>query len=1071
MNHANKFDDLVMRASAGTGKTFQLSNRYLGLAASGAPVDHILATTFTRKAAGEILDRVLIRVAEASLDDAKRAELTEHAKIGDASAERCLALLESLTSNLHRLRVCTLDSFFAQIATSFALELGLPPSWRIVDELEDAAQRSEAIGEVLQNDETGEVIRLMHLLSKGEVTRSVADQIRGRVDGLYDLFMQTPAEAWDTLVRGKSLKDVELAAAIETLEAIDLSDAKAHNKGRTGDLERIAAGDWNKFISTGIAAKLAAGESVYNRKPISDELAAAYRPLLDHAKALLIGRLADHTVGARALLEKFHAVYDRLKTERGSLRFEDVTRAVAGAVDDGLTPADGFRLDGEVAHLLLDEFQDTSLAQWQAVSPLAERVVIGGAADRSFFCVGDVKQAIYGWRGGVAEIFDELPRQLPGLREADPLLKSYRSCQVVIDVVNDAFGSLTTNAALADYPHASTTWAERFQKHETARSELAGHVTLTVALLPEEGESAGDATLRAAADLIAQVTVETPRATVGVLVRTNDAVGHLITLLRRRNVPASEEGGNPLSDSPAVEVILSLLRLADHPGDKVSRFHVANSPLGPALDLPRHDDDAAAARLSHDVRRTLVEGGYGPSILRWVQRLAPSCDSRDLRRLMQLVELAHRGEDDATVRTGDFVRWVESQSVDDPTTASVRVMTVYQAKGLQFDVVVLPELDKNLVGQPPAVLIDRPSPTAPIQRVIAYPSKEVRALLPQSVRDIYERHVSNNASESLSVLYVAMTRAVHTLHMLIRPSRKSEKTMPKTFAGLLRDALSDGAKAEPGQVLYDCGDPDWHVGGTWHGDPIVGGVSDGDPVIASDADQPASIRLAPAPKQRRRGLSRQSPSGLEGGHLVNLGAQMQLDQSIGMSYGTLIHAWFEQITWLDGDSVFDEATLREIAADLASETGPLDVDRVLSDFQQMLSRPKIRAALSRSFYTDPVDVAFAPELRRQLTAGPLMLKVHNERPFALRQEDTILRGTIDRLVEIHQDNHLIAVDILDFKTDTIDSDEPNALKDKADHYRPQIEAYRAAVAQMTGLSESAVTARLLFVGVGECQYM
>ncbi|MCH8924455.1 MAG: UvrD-helicase domain-containing protein, partial [Planctomycetes bacterium] len=489
MNNSSQFDHVVMRASAGTGKTFQLSNRYLGLAAAGAPVDHILATTFTRKAAGEILDRVLIRVAEAALDDAKRAELTEHAQIGDASAERCLVLLESLTSNLHRLRVCTLDSFFAQFATSFALELGLPPSWRIVDELEDAAGRSEAISEVLQNDDTGEVIRLMHLLSKGEVTRSVAEQIRSRVDGLYDLFLQTPAEAWDTLARGKPLKDVELAAAVETLKSIDLSDAKAHENGRAGDLERITAADWDKFIGTGIAVKLAAGQSVFGRKPISDELAAAYRPLLDHAKALLIGRLADHTVGARALLEKFHEVYDRIKTERGSLRFEDVTRAVAGAVEDGLTAGDGFRLDGEVAHLLLDEFQDTSLAQWQAVSPLAERVVIGGDGGRSFFCVGDVKQAIYGWRGGVAEIFDELPKQLPGLREAAPLLRSYRSCPAVIDVVNRVFSSLTTNAALADYPRASTTWAERFQPHETARSDLAGHVTLSVAPLPEEDEN------------------------------------------------------------------------------------------------------------------------------------------------------------------------------------------------------------------------------------------------------------------------------------------------------------------------------------------------------------------------------------------------------------------------------------------------------------------------------------------------------------------------------------------------------------------------------------------------------
>src|SRR5262245_2548225 len=98
-----RFPNTVIRASAGTGKTFQLSNRFLGLAASGELPDQVLATTFARKAAGEILDRVLTRLAEAVEDPKKLEDLAEH--LGDESLDRegCAGLLQGLIRRVHRL--------------------------------------------------------------------------------------------------------------------------------------------------------------------------------------------------------------------------------------------------------------------------------------------------------------------------------------------------------------------------------------------------------------------------------------------------------------------------------------------------------------------------------------------------------------------------------------------------------------------------------------------------------------------------------------------------------------------------------------------------------------------------------------------------------------------------------------------------------------------------------------------------------------------------------------------------------------------------------------------------------
>ena len=121
MKKTKSHPDIVIRASAGTGKTFQLSNRYLAQLQAGAAPEQMLATTFTRKAAGEILERILIRLAEASVQDDQCRQLASFLKNPSLTQTRCLQLLEQLVRRLHRVRVSTLDAFFMQIASSFTL--------------------------------------------------------------------------------------------------------------------------------------------------------------------------------------------------------------------------------------------------------------------------------------------------------------------------------------------------------------------------------------------------------------------------------------------------------------------------------------------------------------------------------------------------------------------------------------------------------------------------------------------------------------------------------------------------------------------------------------------------------------------------------------------------------------------------------------------------------------------------------------------------------------------------------------------------------------------------------------
>ncbi len=1076
------FPNLVIRASAGTGKTFQLSNRFLGLVAGGQPPEQILASTFARKAAGEILERVMTRLAEAAGDDDRRAALAQ--QIGRPALDRgqCLALLRELIGRLHRLQIGTLDSFFVQLAGRFSLELGLPLGWRIIDELDDRKLRTEAVRQVLQNNPTSDSVRLVHLLSKGEATRSVTRQIQEVVDGMYDLFLDSDQSHWEQLPREKPLDEAALADALTRLAELSDFPNDKFREGWQKNLEAAEIRDWDRFISNGVAKCIVLGQKTYCSKPIEVHIDAAYRPLIDHVGAELVTRLANQTAGTWTLLKHFDEAYRRLKAADRALRFDDVTRALGGELSSRGVEQLGYRLDGPLAHLLLDEFQDTSLAQWRVLKPFADRVVSSGGG-RSFFCVGDAKQAIYGWRGGVAEIFDSAVNELPGLTEQS-LVESFRSSPVVIDTINQVFGHLSGNEALEDWPEAIRHWHGRYETHRTARGERAGRCRLLVAGRAADGEKQDVATLKFAAAHVAELARQHPERTIGVLVRRNTAVARMIFELRSGyGVLASEEGGNPLTDSVAVQLVLSLLKLADHPGDTAARFHVAKSPLGRAIGFEQHDSNAAARELALAIRNKLVCDGYGRTVSGWVKSLAPACEVRDLNRLLQLVEMAYRFDDGRIHRPDDFIARIDVERVEDPTAARVRVMTVHQAKGLQFDIVVLPELDCKLKGQPPAVVVDRETPLGPVNCVCRYTNETIQKLLPERFQKMFDAWAIPLIEQSLCVLYVAMTRAIHALDMIIAPSKSGEKKWPKTCAGLIRGALAPGKPAEPQTTAYEHGNPVWwkkgatdlsvagdttsgHEQGTDGRQSLSAVAGDGESAGASGRLEPPvctetiAVKLPPTGR-RRRGLDYRTPSSLEGCGKVDLRRSLRLESLVSMTRGSIMHAWFELIEWLENGPPSDDE-LQRAAGPLV--TPEIDLSAEIRRFREMLSREAIAAVLRRSQYEGLTNLSLPGCTCDEWRGRKLDVSCRREHSFAVRHEDALVFGTVDRLTLFRDAGRVVAVDILDFKTDAIET--PVQIAERIATYRPQIQAYRQSIAALSGVDQDHISARLLFVEPG-----
>ena len=251
--------NLLIRASAGTGKTYQLSNRYLRLIHRSCPPERILATTFTRKAAGEILERIVLRLAEAAEgNDAEKYRHQLALAIGEPSlsTEQVQQMLGQLLRRLHRIRVATLDSFFGQIAHSFSLDLGLPPGWQIIDKLQDDALRQAAVSQML-DDEPQRRRVLLRLLTQGDAVRRLSQLMLDTVSDVYHMYREADDKAWECLQpRSEPMSPAEVMQLIDCLQQAELPQNKTFLGGHQKALAAALGGDWIGFVSQTIVQKV-----------------------------------------------------------------------------------------------------------------------------------------------------------------------------------------------------------------------------------------------------------------------------------------------------------------------------------------------------------------------------------------------------------------------------------------------------------------------------------------------------------------------------------------------------------------------------------------------------------------------------------------------------------------------------------------------------------------------------------------------------------------------------------------------------------------------------------------------
>lgn len=1069
---------LLISASAGSGKTWQLVRRHLHLLALGEAPERIAAMTFTRKAAGEFFQRILRQLALLSVDAEAAAGYFQGCAPevpADADFRR---VLRQVTRRLHRLRLGTLDSFFASVTTCFPLELGLGAQARVMDEKEAALAAREVLDALLEKlhgeGQEGALGRLMEAHKRatfGTEEKSVDESLRKLTREWLELWEDSdaglPLRGWGDLSclgagggagmapmgelignvrahftpheKGWALLDETLEQALETVPGLSLPK-------RVEELLKKLEPLWEE-LESGSAVVM------WNRvkMTLTPQAGAAWKALAEGLLTRELHTRAERTRGVAEMLALHAAEHAARVRERGRLSFADVQRLLARAAAEKSPWLGGgedlwFRLDARHAHWMLDEFQDTSHRQWAILGGLVDEVMQDTEGRRSFFAVGDPKQSIYLWREAEPGLFDEILAAWPARADGGglhtlPLSVSYRSAQPVLDMVNAVFGD---EGALRELLPAGSTEGFRFLRHEAHRKELGGHAALLSPAPAGEGEEkAGPREVIAA--LLEQVRPVERGLSCAILVRSNDEARALAETLRGMTGMeiVCEADQHPCTDNALTLGILSLLTLAAHPGDRKAFQHLRMTPLWPLVEgEAAADDDGRKKGWRHtgrEILRTVHEHGMAGFMEAWAPKVRahlPELDAFHLRRLAQMADIAAEYDAGGGRCVDGFLRFAREYPLRTRGPArAVQVMTLHASKGLEFDVVIHVAHETRAMDQVRDGKLLACREGGGIAWVLETPPRSCAKLMP-ALKSLLDEAARRAAFESLCRLYVGMTRAVRGLYVVTRTPPKDGKSL--TEAKLLRSVLEcDAAREVPGAfvVEWETGDAEWF--GECRAAPATEGVSASP---AAPAPLGALLR-AHQPLLRRRTPSGEESFQVKGEVLFSAG------RGPGRRLGTLVHELLAEVVWQPDVAALEQRWLERGLigkADLAGDGGDEVAAEALRQARAVLAAPGCAAAFS------------APSAHAT---------VWRERSFDLILEGGWVTGTFDRvLVDRDATGRPLAAWIVDFKTDDVADEQ--ALQDKRDGYAPQIALYCDAVARLAGLPLEKIRASLLFTRLG-----
>jgi ATP-dependent helicase/nuclease subunit A len=857
-------------ANAGTGKTHVLTRRVMRLLLAGTTPDRILCLTYTKAAAAEMSTRVFRELGFwATYDNAKLTEkLVEVLGRKPTTDEIALArtLFAAAIETPGGLKVQTIHSFSERLLQRFPLEAGVPPGFTILDDMTARSLLREAIDETLTRATRepaaplGRALKLAVSYAADDSFDEVLANALARRDWIEHVVRRVPEDerhdrdpfddiepAYRTafgLAADATAESIDAARAAIVADAVARHGAETLRSGGKTDQrlgEMLAAAAITAEPTQRIAAYTGAfltkeGNARSDRQFITKAIREAEPGLTDalvsardmFARLTCDRRAIDVVDATLALMRLADAVltdYARLKARRAALDFDDLIRRAANLLGtSGAAEWVLYKLDGGLDHILVDESQDTSPAQWRIVSALAGEFFSGAGnhpTQPTLFAVGDEKQSIYSFQGARPEQFARMGDSFRQLANAAgvlwrdiPLHLSFRTVAPILDAVDDVFASATRTPGLGSGAAAV--------RHAASRVGHAGLVEVWETEQPDAapdidvwrpGGAEGSATpasrlAERIADAIAEMLDTgamlpsqgrpiSPGDIIILVRKRNPFARPMVAALKARGIPVAGADRLRLTEQLAVQDLLSLGDFLTLPEDDLALATVLKSPLfgfddDALLDIAhgrrgslwkalldkraeRPEYDAAAALLREWRRRADFMPPYEffAHVLdrdgmrqRMLARLGPeAADSLD-----EIVSLAMSFDDAAPPSLTGFLAWLRESDREikrdmEHGRDEVRIMTVHGAKGLEAPIVFLPDTcSTSAAGWRPSLFSvqfpDRP-PGAP--DAFVWQVKGAKDL--EEIERGRAEYEEREREERNRLLYVAMTRARDRLYV------------------------------------------------------------------------------------------------------------------------------------------------------------------------------------------------------------------------------------------------------------------------------------------------------------------
>ena len=874
----------VYRASAGSGKTFTLVREYLALALQGSDREiddnfrHILAITFTNKATNQMKERILKTLSDfqENPSDAMAEALCEGLGVTPKELSRRAAVLQKAI--LHKysdFSVCTIDSFMNRVVRTFAIDLGLPPRFDI--SLDDSVVLENAVDSLIADisDEHPELTNVIRTFSLKKMEEGRAFSVRDDILASSKTVMNEDFEQRYALLKDVNLADFydiseklkkdnkkfeetakEKAAVIcGRIAKLGLSDDdfKGKSRGAYAFLRKLAEGGCGFSPSDTLQNYLDSGD-IANKGTKNVAAVNAFIPDIQTLLEFLAPEVILHST-RNMLLEKIFQVAllkevrDKVRdyyNENGLVHISENNKLISETVRNEEAPFVFERLGCRYRHFLIDEFQDTSIMQWQNMLPLIEN---GLAEDRKSLIVGDGKQAIYRFRQGDVEQFQyvlKLPegkeRSITRQRQEsvarngkeENLGTNFRSFSEIVTFNNSFFSFVEKQREESDngsqlmhdiYVGADAEHPSLAQK--VAKDKEGGCVEVQFYDKSSEEHPTPFERIYSVIERLKSVGYE--YRDIAILTRKNDTLSDICTNLMLINSERQKEGRGldnllfstaeslKLWNNEDVKFLRSLLGYLDNDTDDVAKLEMSeylnarseSRPLSSLLDnkdgfgkvltevYPTFDRDWLLSQTLYDCSYELVRI-FGVPLTPYVYsflNFVAGYGAHSRNNLSEFLESLDEVWTTLSTKTSDDLN-------------AIQMMTIHKSKGLEFPVVIYYMLPSRDMGKNEMwVNIDKEDVGAnPLKISLVGRKKDAASTI---FSQQYTEELQKCEIDDLNVLYVALTRPEQQLIVFAAdPSTIRSSQYEGVFMNYVKDTSYGFLEVEADR-LYRKGNPDF----------------------------------------------------------------------------------------------------------------------------------------------------------------------------------------------------------------------------------------------------------------------